>query len=384
MSKPTKTTTPSNGASGNPQAAQAALEALIKNLPQSVQVEMRAKYAETLKQRLSDDPNIESFFPPLRLINAEQIIATEYKPPVWIVEDYLPAGMAFIAGRPKVGKSWLALQICRSVSTGKEVFGKHVERGRALYLALEDNARRLKDRMRKQGWPDKPRGIDFMMPDDFRAQLKHLNGGGGALLAKTLEKNGYRLVVIDTLSRAFKGDQKDESEMTQALAPLQEVALRLDLAVLVIDHHKKPMTAADQNPIDDILGSTAKSAVADAAWGLYAEQGKAGFKLSFTGRDIEQMILKLTRGEDMIYTSEGEAFTIELTEQRKAVLDYLRSTGEAQVGPIARGIGAKDEGNLFKNLQNMVNAGMLKRVTKGQNVFYALPEQPEQPPLTAL
>ena len=36
---------------------------------------------------------------------------TGFPDPVWVVPDVIPSGLVTIGGRPKIGKSWLALQI---------------------------------------------------------------------------------------------------------------------------------------------------------------------------------------------------------------------------------------------------------------------------------
>ena len=54
-----------------------------------------------------------------------------------------------LSARPKVGKSWLALQICVGVAYGEPVLSREVKPGIAIYLALEDNHRRLQSRLRK-------------------------------------------------------------------------------------------------------------------------------------------------------------------------------------------------------------------------------------------
>lgn len=42
-----------------------------------------------------------------------------YKQPIepipWVVEDLLAPGLYFLGGSPKVGKSWLAFQLCLAV-----------------------------------------------------------------------------------------------------------------------------------------------------------------------------------------------------------------------------------------------------------------------------
>ena len=42
---------------------------------------------------------------------AAEFFATDFPPPVFVVEELLPRGLSILAGRPKLGKSWLLLQI---------------------------------------------------------------------------------------------------------------------------------------------------------------------------------------------------------------------------------------------------------------------------------
>ena len=48
---------------------------------------------------------------PLTTLSAKYLLTATWPEPVWVVPELLPAGLAFLAGRPKLGKSWLALQI---------------------------------------------------------------------------------------------------------------------------------------------------------------------------------------------------------------------------------------------------------------------------------
>jgi hypothetical protein len=72
----------------------------------------------------------------------------------------IPEGLTIIAGKPKIGKSWMALNMGIAIAEGGVCFGEiRVEAGEVLYLALEDTKRRLKNRIstvkRKQaGWPE--------------------------------------------------------------------------------------------------------------------------------------------------------------------------------------------------------------------------------------
>ena len=142
-----------------------------------------------------------------------------------------------LAGQAKVGKSWLALQMAQAVATGKPLFDKKARQGRVLYMALEDTPERIKRRTKKQGWTD---GLEvyFYSAKDFGRYLQGLDGTGGVLLGREMARGRYRLVVIDTLSRAFSGGE-NLTAMMEKLAPLHAKANELNCAVLLVDHHRK-------------------------------------------------------------------------------------------------------------------------------------------------
>lgn len=309
--------------------------------------------------------------PPLDLLTADVILSTAWPEPVWAIPDLLPAGLTILAGKPKVGKSWLALQIAQSVAAGGFALGEHVDAGPILYLALEDSPARLQARMRKQNWPlNLP--ADFMVLGQFAKQIDDLRNGGGERLALQIERVGYRLVIIDTLSRSCYGDQSDVAEMTAALTPIQEMSHSCNCAVLMVDHHRKAF-GADPDAVGDILGSTAKGALADCIWGLYKERGKAGAKLAITGRDVKERMLALTW--DFLtgcWQVEGDADELALTERRQEIIEAIEALGPVGVVKIAKAID-QEKGNTYRRLQDLVGAGLVTRQKVGRGVQYALP-----------
>jgi hypothetical protein len=222
---------------------------------------------------------------------ADEILTTEWPEPIWAVPGILPVGLGILAGAPKVGKSWLALQIAQAVAAGGVVLGQKVEQGPVFYLALEDSGRRLKDRMNKQSWP-LGLDVDYFTIGDFLENVGYLNSGGWDRLARQIYLRHYRLVVVDTLSRAITGDQNDVAVMTIGLTPIQEIAHKCNCAILFNDHHKK-LKGEALDVITDILGSTAKGAIADTILGLYRERGKSSAKLSIIGREVEETCLEV-------------------------------------------------------------------------------------------
>jgi len=304
----------------------------------------------------------------LPTITADELLAREFPEPTWAIPDLLPAGLAILAGRSKVGKSWLTLQIACAVGCGGHALGRSVDAERVLYIALEDNGATVQDRMRKQRWPPGV-SVDFLHQDNADA-LGDLAQDGLSSLTQHIRARGYRLVIVDTLSRSLRGDQNDAETMTAVLSPLQRLALAQDCAIVFIDHHNKG-PASDR--VCDILGSTAKGAVADTIWALYREKGKSGARLAITGRRVREQELELAWDPlCWCWQCQGETNKVQINDTREAILAYLFTVDRAQVGEIVKCTKIKDKGNAHHELQNLVSAFYVERIEEGRSVFYRL------------
>ncbi|MCM1270617.1 MAG: AAA family ATPase [Ruminococcus flavefaciens] len=78
--------------------------------------------------------------------SCEEIMTTLYKPLEFVVEDLIAQGLYILAGAPKIGKSWLSLDICLSIAKGEKVLGKETSKATVLYLCLEDSFKRIQKR----------------------------------------------------------------------------------------------------------------------------------------------------------------------------------------------------------------------------------------------
>lgn len=353
---------------------------LIEQYPEETRDRLLRVAEAAILQEAKDDfsENRE----PLETITAWEVMMTEWPEPTWAVPGLLPAGLTIFAGKQKAGKSWMALQIAQAVATGGHVLGEQIQRGPVLYLALEDIPRRLQDRMKKQRWPaDKSLKADFMVLGSFLDRVGDLRNGGNETLARQIERRKYRLVVIDTLSRAVAGtaDQMDVDDMTATLSPVQEVAFNHNCAVVMIDHHNKAAgLRGTPDVINDVLGSSAKAAVADTIWGIYREQGKASAKLAIIGRDVEEKTLAMTW--DWVtgcWQLEGDAFEIEITERRQEILEAGHGLGKCGLMDIVAVVD-QPKSNTHSRLQDLVNEGFFLRTEEGRNVYYELTDKGEE------
>ena len=262
---------------------------------------------------------------PPETFTAVDLMALDLPPVREVVPDVLPEGVSLLAGKPKLGKSWLALGLCIAVAAGGVALGtKPVERGESLYLGLEDNHRRLQARLKKMlaGEPE-PEGLHFA------TSWPKLSENGVEALREWLEWHpGTRLIVVDTLQkvRAPARSQNVYSDDYQALEKLLPVAAEHGVAIMVVHHLRK--SGAD-DPLDEISGSTGLTGGVDGILVLKRDRGRGDAYLHVDGRDVEEPgELALTwNPANASWTIAGDADEYRMSQERSAVLTVLEDAG---------------------------------------------------------
>lgn len=304
---------------------------------------------------------------PATAINAQSLLAMDFPPVVYVVPGVITEGLTILGGRPKLGKSWLALGVCIAVATGSAYLGAECERGDVLYLALEDNKRRLQGRLQTLLPP-----LKSLRPDLSRLELDteapKIDGGLIQRLdAWRIAAMDPRLVVIDTLAmvRPAKRRTQDSYEADYAaLSPLQRWAGEHGLAVVVVTHVRK-MESSD--PLEMISGTNGLTGAADSI--LVLNRDADGPKLYGRGRDIEELE-KALRFDNGRWSVLGDADEVKRSAERRAVLTALDdAVGPMSPAEVAKVIG-KPKGNLNVLLSKMVKDGEVIKVAYG---LYAHP-----------
>jgi hypothetical protein len=297
-----------------------------------------------------------------------ELLAEAFPEPVWIAPGLIPSGLTLLAGRPKLGKSFLALQLALSLASGGKFLGGDVAQGNALYIALEDSERRLQTRLR-----DMPRGGIAPGALSFAFHWPALNDLDGLdTLRARVDGDGLRLVVIDTLARAIRGrvDWSDVGQVTGIMGPLQELAIDANACILLVDHHRKT-NGFGADVVDDVMGSTGKAAVADTVLGLYRKRGERGATLSVTGRDVEESTLGLTFDPvTLCWQPDGAARPGTVQGSLLAALEDLDGKGTTAELAVALD---RPKQNVSRELQELVAKGVVIRgAREGKTIPYIL------------
>lgn len=291
-------------------------------------------------------------------ISAEVLQSKEFPPLRYAVDGYLAEGLSLLAGKPKIGKSWMALDFAMAVSTGGLALGSvPCRKGPVLYCALEDNYRRLQRRMNKlygdvEHWPP---GLHFT------TQVRRLGDGLIDDLRDWIEAHRPKLVIIDTFAGVRPQSRREGYDADYAaLSPLQEMAGELGVAILVI-HHLRKMPGDD--PFDMISGTTGLTGAVDTPFVLH--RGKQGVTLYGRGREIEEMeqAVEFVGG---MWKVLGDAAEVRRSEERSAILEIL-SSADGPMGPkeIADALGWKTD-NVKQLLFKMHKDGEVKKRGRGR------------------
>lgn len=148
----------------------------------------------------------------LKTVSMDKLYDTVYRNRPPIIDGLLYPGTYLFVGAPKLGKSFLMAQLAYHISKGKSLWGFDVKQGTVLYLALEDDYRRLQERFYRMFGEE---STDDLFIAVNAGQLG--NGLDEQLNRFVNEHTNTKLIIIDTLQkvREFGGDKYSYSKVTQ-------------------------------------------------------------------------------------------------------------------------------------------------------------------------
>jgi hypothetical protein len=302
-----------------------------------------------------------------KIISAADLMALNLPPQRWVVRDVLPEGLTLLAGKPKIGKSWLTLGLSIAVARGDQALGKlTTEGGDVLCLSLEDNTRRAKSR------------LETAIPDGVAPLRLHFScewprfgaGGHKELDAWIGEHKAARLVVIDTLAkirpaRRRNGNAYDEDY--SAISRIKELADRYRIAIIVVTHVRK---MPSDDPFDTLSGTLGLTGAADTVMILSRDRGQ--HVLHITGRDVEQQELAMAwDAESAAWALVGDAARHRLSGERSVILDAFSNSNSntsgntLSIAEIAKATG-KEPNPTRQLVHKLCKDGYLENVSYGR------------------
>ena len=241
------------------------------------------------EMQLRSDPSY------LQTISMNELFDTQYRSKQPLIDGLLYPGTYIFAGSPKLGKSFLMAQLAYHVSTGTPLWNYTTRKGTVLYLALEDDYRRLQERLYRMFGTESTDNLYFSV------SASQLGNGLDEQLARFVaEHKDTKLIIIDTLQkvREVGGDNYSYANDYQIMARLKSFADAHGLCLLLV-HHTRKQNADDK--FDMISGTTGLLGCADGAFLLRKEKRTdRNATLDVVSRDQPDQRLYLTRNEDTL------------------------------------------------------------------------------------
>jgi len=257
--------------------------------------------------------------PQLETFTAQELMAMDLPEPRFACAGLVVEGLSFLAGKPKLGKSWLALQLAIAVALGEPWLGEKCERGEVLYLALEDAKRRLQSRI------EKVLNRRVYPPTlHLATECPRLDEGGLDRVSAWLEaRPEARLVIIDTLAKVKPHRKRNgdiSAEDNAAGTTLQALAFKHCVALLVVTHTRK---AGADDFLEEVAGTFGLTGAADSVLVLKRDRQSIDGTLSIVGRDIDERELALSFTKESLWKVLGAAADVRMSAERREILDAL-------------------------------------------------------------
>jgi hypothetical protein len=190
------------------------------------------------------------------------ILWEDENPEEWIIEPVLPARrLIALYSPPKIGKSLLSLELAVGIARGTTVLGYEPDRARrVLYVDFENDPKGdIKPRLIAMGFG--PDDLDYLDYLSFPALGPLDTAPGAADLLGAVDAYRSEVVVIDTVSRAIKGEENENDTWLAFYRHTGRWLKARGVALIRLDHTGKDETKGQR-------GASAKSGDVDMVWRL--------------------------------------------------------------------------------------------------------------------
>jgi hypothetical protein len=355
---------------GNPRNAREAFDAAWGEAQQKANAERANGDGISGNGRATSKPN-GSDHAPVTITSAADLVARQFTEPKWAVPQVIAEGLTILAGKPKTGKSWAALDFAVAVAGGYPALGNIAcQQGDVLLLALEDNDRRLHQRLKAvlQGQPA-PAALQIA------TQWHRADTGGLDDLAAWLATHPKaRLVAIDTLQMIRGRRSKSEGVYADdytAVGGLKGLADKFGVSFVVV-HHLRKEAAGD--PLESVSGTAGITGSADTILVLKREPKDTLGLLYVRGRDVPETEIAMQFDEatgKWLRLSGADDFR--RSKERNAIIRALLDLGEPMTpAEIADAIGRPRKSSVRMLLHKMHKSGDIVRCADGRYKAEAL------------
>jgi hypothetical protein len=258
------------------------------------------------------------------------LTVTEFPPLQWIVPGLIAEGAGVLVAAPKIGKSWMCLDVGLNVATGGKVLGRiRVTQRDVLYLALEDGDRRMQSRCRTVlGGDEVPSRFEYNTKvRSFREIIDTMNFW--------LDDHPSGLVMMDPLGKVMTPAKQGQGAYERDYeigSRLKDVADTHEGSAVVTVHHNRKASSDDW--MDATNGTQGINGAMDWTIAIQRSRNDGDAVIHVTGRDVEEGDYAASfdagrwslQGDDLVSAGHAAvevASTVGLSSDMRSVVDLV-------------------------------------------------------------
>ena len=277
------------------------------------------------------------------VMTASELMTLEIPEVKWVTPKLLPAGLALLAGPPKVGKSYLQLKLSKGIIN---------DAGKVFYFAGEDSYYLLQTRLQQLGMEECKdlflhcgrEGL-FAKPNEFYDKIASMLN---AVQLDAIFLDNMELVLPP---KARGGD--DYAYYYQQLPQWVALASKHNCAIVMTHHTRKETT---DNPFDAILGSQAIMGTSDTVMVMQKAKRDREYDLHVTGKYVPDETFNLVRN-GVEFEIEGFATDAKLrmNPTQNEIYQFISANPDCNQKTIVNAL-SLDKGNVSRDIGKLIAA----------------------------
>lgn len=279
----------------------------VDKVADEVKPKRETKYANLMRQLIQDAKqesapiirgNSVRWFEAAETISLAKLSETTLPPIDWLVEDFMVVGgAAMLTAKPKMGKTFMALQLGISVANGVPFLNFPTRAAGVLYIAHEDGLRSFQNRISMM--TENPPENFYVMTNDT-VEIGTIGNGFERQVEYQLKLHPEIKLVINDTYQHIQADRTNKksaySQDYSEISGLNKWAKKHGITLLLVHHNRKGEGNADYyNPLDSILGSMGLAGGAQALYIITKQDNEVDeAKLTISGKDIPEKNIFIT------------------------------------------------------------------------------------------
>lgn len=339
----------------------------------------------------------------VQIADIGEILNTKVAGREWLIEQILPVGAFLIVGRPKIGKSWLLMQLAIAVTTCRDFLGfMTLGKAGALYIGAEDDIARMQGRWQRFQ-VETPKDMYVVVRESLLALVEKYAAHYtlDQWLDGYLEANPHvKMVLLDTettIRNMWEGENGGSQERSitkkdyMDVTAFDRIALKRSVFIGLVNHTAKRKGSGQWADIHELINRT-NTALAGASGSIVLADPpdhdpmdtKSRFcVLGIRGRDImHEHLIALEHTDYGSFNSLGTWAHFSQSEAQKEIWDAAIEIAETQaitnawiqIKEIAEVVGKKYQtvkrgiSRMAKDPKNLIYNGYRMDVKRGEGI----------------